>query len=158
MNPKHRKRLADKKRIAAYLSVQYDQAVKDTESRDIFGWFNYWHTHIDWKSRCNRLPETRALVARLTYRLLLVAEKHFAPRQEPFQLFADIDNGDTGSNAVYVHTANPYSPYPCELEVEWGAATPSELAGVMDLAAYEIGQYDKTRYFIRRRESVPIGG
>jgi len=143
------------KRIATYMDKHYARAVEYTESRDIFGWFDLWHSHIDWKSKCNRFSETRAIAARMTYKLLLATEIHFAPRREPIQIFALICE-DTGSNAVYVHTSNPNgTPYPCELIVDWGVEAPAELVDVVDHSIHEIGKAP-SGHFIRRRESRPI--
>jgi len=148
------------KRIVAYLDKHYAQAIEHTNSRDIFGWFDLWHTHIDWKSKCNRFPETRAIVARMTYELLLATERHFAPRftprREPIQIFALISE-DTGSNAVYVHTPNPNgTPYPCELSnVDWDVEAPVEFAEFVDQSIHEIGT-GQSSHFIRRREPRSI--
>jgi hypothetical protein len=143
--------------ITAYLHKQYAEAVKAVESRDISGWFDLWHTHIDWDSRANRFPSTRALVARMAYELLGVAERHFASRQEPVQLFALIDHHDTGNSAVFAHTPNPNgTAYPCELLVEWGTQAPPILADVVDRTRYDIGiGKEDGKYFIRPRPTLP---
>ncbi|MDR2710797.1 MAG: hypothetical protein LBB65_05655 [Burkholderiales bacterium] len=140
--------------IATYFAKQYAKEVEHIESLDIFSCFDLWHTHIDWESRGNRPAQARALVARMTYDLLLVTEARFAPRKKPFQIFAFIKGEDTGGNAVFVHTPNPNNnPYPCELVVDWDVAAPAELADVVDHSIYEIGKSKKEdNYFIRRRE------
>ena len=147
-----------KNRMEAHFRKALAAAIRDTRKRQVSGWFDLWHTHIDWKSKGNRFPENRAMVARLTYELLLATEAHFAPRSEAIQIFAVICE-DTGSNAVYVHTENPNgAAFPYDLShVEWGAPEPPELIGAIDGATYESGRkrFDDGQidYVIRKRKS-----
>src|SRR5690606_30388392 len=107
---------------------------------DFTSWFDLWHTHIDWKARGNRYPESRAEVARATYDLLLYAEQAGADRQEPIQFFAQVCE-NTGDNAVYVHTENPNGrKFPYEFKgTNWLASAPPELDGVVNQKTHEIG-------------------
>lgn len=117
-------------------------------------WFDFWHTHLDWKSKGNRYPESRANVARLTYELLLYAESKLTQRTKPIQVFAQTHQ-DTGNNAVYIHSENPNGtefPYKFE-DFEWQIEAPSELAGVVDLSIHEIGfaQYNDAHVYAIRK-------
>jgi len=141
------------KNVTAYLNKKYAKAIKTIKTHDISGWYDLWHTHIDWNSRGNHFLSTRVLVARMTYELLLAAERHFSQRQEPIQLFALISDEDTGKNSVYAHTPNPNgTPYPCELKVKWGVKPPVEIADVIDQTRYEVGKgKGEVTHFIRPR-------
>ncbi|MEQ1531696.1 MAG: hypothetical protein ABL925_20480 [Methylococcales bacterium] len=94
------------KRMSAYWIRKKRKALKAFDRLDMSSWFDFWHTHPDWKSKGNRYLETRAMVAKLTYELLTYAENLAQFRNKPIQIFASICE-DTGNNAVYVHTENP---------------------------------------------------
>lgn len=145
-----------RKKMIAYWSRQERMAMRDLEIRDVEkGWFDLWHTHLDWRSKGNRFPESRKFVALITYRLLLHAEKLSESRKEPIQVFASICE-DTGSNAVYLHTPNPNgTPFPCDLKVtDWGLKELPGIGSLVDINTHEIGKSphgNGTDYIIRKR-------
>ncbi len=70
-----------KKKMQRYWARELESAKSSIDNLDFTSWFDLWHTHIDWKARGNRYPESRAEVARATYDLLLYAEQAGADRQ-----------------------------------------------------------------------------
>ncbi|MGO1002486.1 hypothetical protein [Lysobacter sp. CA196] len=103
--------------------------------------FDLWHTHADWRSRGNRSLSDRMRVAELTYRLLLDLEAFARSRPFPVQCWATLC-GDTGSNAVYLHSANPNGvPFPYDFDgIEWEARPPPEAASIDCAATHKIGR------------------
>jgi len=138
--------------MMAYWAKQRRKALLVLEGRDYSSWFNLWHTHPDWKSRGNRSLEDRAAVAAITCELLGRAEQLGAHRQDSLQVFAMICE-DTGSNAIYLHSENPYGiPFPYQFEnTEWNVACPPELAGLVDPSSYQVGKTQANDYVIRKR-------
>jgi hypothetical protein len=142
-----------KRKMERFWAREFKRAKTVVDSVQSSEWFDFWHTHLDWKSKGNRYPESRANVARLTYELLLYAESKVAQRTKPIQVFAQIHQ-DTGSNAVYLHSENSNgTEFPYQFEnFEWSVETPPELIGVVDIKTHEIGrvQYeDGVVYAIR---------
>jgi hypothetical protein len=146
------------KRMAAYWARAQRSSFKALDLIDISSWFDFWHAHLDWKGRGNRFPTDRMSVVRLTYELLRYAEVKAGGRLKPLQVWATVC-GDTGENAVYIHTENPNgTPFPYSFEgVQWGVDLPSGLGEIIDRATHEIGQAvypEETVYFIRAKSGA----
>lgn len=144
-----------KRKMQRYWEREIKNTMASIDNRDFSKWFDHWHTHIDWKSKGNKFPESRATVAKMTYDLLLYAEAAGSNRKEPIQFFATVCQ-DTGSNAVYIHTENPNgTEFPTNFaDTEWGCEAPIELLDVLDIATHELGrtQYeDEAVYVIRKK-------
>ncbi|MDJ1502488.1 hypothetical protein [Xanthocytophaga agilis] len=70
-------------------------------------WFDFWHTHVDWKRKGNQ-----SWKARLPYLKELIDSFHYlkdALKMYPkdYQLWILIDEKDSGEDAVYIHSENP---------------------------------------------------
>ncbi len=148
------------KRMSAYWARKERMARARLDRLDFTTWFDLWHTHPDLRSKGNRCTENRASVAEITYRLLRYSEQLSVTRGSLIQVFATI-SADTGSKAVYVHTANPNgTPFPHPLDnVRWGVDTPPELSSAIDLAIHEVGQtqgVSSAEYVIRSRVALPV--
>ena len=63
-----------KKKMDLYWDREVKKAKKCIDSLDFSTWFDFWHTHPDWNSKGNKLPELRRAVAQMTYDLLGYAE------------------------------------------------------------------------------------
>lgn len=91
----------------------------------------------------------------MTYEALVHAERLASAARQDIQVFAMVCK-DTGSNAVYLHTANPNgTPYPQDFShVEWDGPIPWELCDVVDLSTHQVGKAvygEDTDYVIRKR-------
>ncbi len=52
-----------------------------------------------------------------------------------------VDLGDSGQDAVYVHTPNPHTEFPYGFEdVAWGVEAPPLFDGVFDPALFDLGR------------------
>lgn len=141
--------------MTAYWAREKKKALRYFDRFNSSTWFDLAHTHPDWKSKGNRFPESRIIVAKLTYELMVYAETLAESLTKPIQIFATICE-DTGSNAVYLHTENPNGtifPYPFE-NSEWNVTPPLELYNIVDLTIHEIGKEifpDEVVYVIRKK-------
>ena len=140
-----------KKRISRYLAEREKRSLEALESLEIEEWFDFWHLHLDFKMRGNRV---RPMVAALTLRLLEKAESLVAGRRDPIQAWAQLCE-NTGYTAVYLHSPNPGGsefPYAFE-DVEWGVAEPEEVRGLIK-PSHELGLqvwWGEKTYVIRKR-------
>lgn len=135
-----------------YLRAQRARAEACLCERDADGWFDYWHTHVDWDGKANCL---RGGVARHTFELLGLAESLTARRRGQVQAWATFCP-DTADNAVFLHSANPNgNPFPHPFAgVAWGVAAPC--SGIRAASAHEFGRFDGgegTVYLCRAREN-----
>lgn len=118
--------------------------------------FDLWHTHIDWRGRGNRSLPDRMRVAELTYRLLLDLNAFARSRPFPVQCWATLCE-DTGSNAVFLHSANPNgAPFPYDFDgTQWDVEPPPEAASIAPKVPYRIGRVrhsDSTVHVIQLRD------
>ena len=72
-------------------------------------WFDFWHTHLDWRGKGNK-----SFTVRLKYLKELLNEfenlnKQLIDYPNSFQIWIVIDETDSGEDAVYIHTKNPNS-------------------------------------------------
>jgi hypothetical protein len=139
------------KRITHYLAQQERKGIEALAKLDMTGWFDFWHTHIDWKSKANR---AKPMVAKITYSLLQQAEALAEKRHDSIQVWATLCE-DTGNNAVYFHSLNPNgTAYPYSFDgVEWGISEPPEAENLLN-STHEIGRCQYTNevvYIIRKR-------
>ena len=106
------------KRISRYLQRQEREASARIAELDPRGWFDLWHTHLDWNSKANRDGRQ---VARRLVRLLGQAHERMKSRESAVQVWATVCES-TGDSAVYVHSENPNgTPFPHDFgDVMWG--------------------------------------
>ena len=145
-----------KKKMEHYFDKMYSKALSQVHNLNIEGWFDYWHTHLDWKSKGNRNIETKSWVAHLTYDLLKEVELYTGSQKSRLQVWAMIFE-NTGNNAVFIHSENDNNtPFPNDFEgVSWGVEEPPELIGVIERSEHELGRKDyggEVMYYIRNKE------
>ena len=128
-----------RQKMEQYWQREIKKGRASIDGLDFSTWFDLWHTHPDWNAKGNRFPESRAIVAKATYDLMLYAETKIFTRKDAIQIFSTICQ-DTGNNAIYIHTKNPNGTnYPfCFEQTELTDEIPTELIGVVDLSVYEI--------------------
>jgi len=120
-------------------------------SLDFEGWFDFWHTHPDWKGRGNRCRENREAEIRLGYKLLEAAQVLCAGAPRKIQAWLTVCP-NSFDDAVYLHSGNPNgTPFPYEFEgVEWDNKEHPLINSIVDKAIYKIGkvQSDSEDVFI----------
>ena len=143
------------KRMENYWLREERKSIMHFSRLDLTSWFDYWHTHPDWKAKGNKSLGDRVAVASQTYKLLNHAETLLKSRGPSVQCWATFCESTT-DNAIYIHSQNPNgSPFPYQFDgIQWGVEPPQEAASLIDLQKHEIGKFDYTDcivYAIRAR-------
>lgn len=107
------------------------------------GWFDVWHTHLDFCGRGENSLKMRRehITAHMSlYEELLEKLETF---EKPFQSWVLIEIEDAGADAVYIHTPNPNEDnFPLkEFETKSVESLPNYLTGLVDFNKFEIGLY-----------------
>ncbi len=144
-----------RKRMQAYWARVEAREHRKIDRLDIMSWFDYWHTHIDWRGRCKAHPENIQAVISTGIRLLQHLELRAKNRPEPIQLWATICS-NTMDNAVYAHSKNPNgNDYPHDFQgVIWDYPVPNWIMALLS-TSHQVGMLnydDEIIYIIRRRE------
>lgn len=105
---------------------------------DAHGWRSLWHQHFDWEGfgDLGWLHRRRHVSALL--QALARARMELVNTGMPHQLFATVNVPGSANDALYVHTENPHSDFPCALSGHPIAVLPAILAGRVDLGLYEV--------------------
>ena len=103
-------------------------------------WCDYWHTHFDWESRGMRSRSQHRKHIRLLMLAFARAKNELKGQAQSFQVFACIYPSDPGSDALYIHTPNPYSAFPASFDdCKFPNICPPLLMGLVDIGRYRIG-------------------
>ena len=79
---------------------------------DPMAWCNFSHQHFDWKGYGNiRWKEREAHLTVLFKHFSIIAE-HLKNYERPYQMYAILHLRDSGQDALFFHTPNPYSDFP----------------------------------------------
>ena len=117
-------------------------------------WCNLWHQHFDGKGfgDLNWVHRRRHITVLL--KALNRARRELQATKQPHQLFAIVHPQDSSSDAIYVHTPNPYSEFPSAISGSEIHTLPPLLAGRVDQSIYEVlvnRHNDGNTYLIRPR-------
>jgi hypothetical protein len=115
-------------------------------------WFDYWHTHLDWKGRGNRHVSDRTTVAAGLLRLL---KRAVSSEREDVQCWVMLAQ-DTGQSALYLHSPNPQgTPWPHPFDgVTWDIELPGWLAPLLSSDGLQAGRWgsgESQRLLVRVR-------
>ncbi len=70
-------------------------------------WFDFWHTHVDWKGHGNNSWEARLPYLKELVRVFNELKSKLKQYPKDYQLWMLIDEQDSGEDAVYIHSPNP---------------------------------------------------
>lgn len=139
------------KKMTRYWAQQASRAEATVDRVLESEWFDYWHTHIDWKGRGNRHPTDRAAVTAALLRLL---QRVVAAGRQDVQCWVTLAP-DTGDCALYLHTHNPQgTPWPHPFEgTHWDDDVPEWLAPLLSAGMQpgSWGEGDNQRWTVRTR-------
>jgi len=115
-------------------------------------WFDYWHTHLDWKGRGNRHVSDRTTVAAGLLRLL---KRAVSSEREDVQCWVMLAQ-DTGQSALYLHSPNPQgTPWPHPFDgVTWDIELPGWLEPLLSSDGLQAGRWgsgESQRLLVRVR-------
>ena len=144
-----------RKKIDAYWSREERKAALRVEDWARSEWFNYSHTHPDWRGKGNRSIEDRVSAAKIAIRLLGKLDEALRERELKTQCWVMLC-ADTAYDAVFVHSPNPYeSVFPYVFpDARWDQDVPEWLERIVSAEQYVIGVGEreaKPCYFIRPR-------
>ncbi|MGK4116302.1 hypothetical protein AB0Y38_08385 [Lysinibacillus capsici] len=118
------------------------------------GWFNLWHTHLDFygcgnnglKIRREHIKAHIVLYNRLLERLSTFGK--------PYQIWMEFVEEDAGLDSVNIHTPNPAEDnFPLTIaNVDWNCPVPKFLKDLIDLNEWNVGYYKQVStnsYFIQ---------
>jgi hypothetical protein len=107
------------------------------------GWFDLWHTHLDFFSVGNISLKVR----REHIKAHLALYKNFLEKldtlEKPYQSWIKLDGEDAGLEAVYIHTPNPNEDnFPFKIEnLNWDCTNPKTFKDLINLEEFNVGHY-----------------
>ena len=102
-------------------------------------WCDLSHEHFDWQGFGDRSWLDRRRHLAVLLKAFRRAQIELGSYLDDYQLFASITPGDSGGDAVYVHTPNPNgTPFPIAPAGERVFQLPPLLAGRIDLTRYRV--------------------
>ena len=119
------------------------------------GWFDLWHSHVDWHGRGNRDSEFRRSCLEVLFATWSDVELLTRGLTCAWQSWLLIDPADSSQDAIYLHTPNPNRdnfPYPFD-GVSWGVESPSWLADFVGPLDVDLGRSEHdgaVLYWVRR--------
>jgi hypothetical protein len=117
------------------------------------GWWDLWHMHFDWDGQGNKGRWARREHLRATWRAFVRLQQQ--ARSEcriDYQVFLNISEADSASDAVYFHTQNPNAdnfPVSFDCSVALNHA-PALLHGLVDLERYAVrrSQFEGSTWYV----------
>lgn len=79
---------------------------------DPSAWCNYAHQHFDWPGYGDICWKERKVHLEILFKHFSIIGDRLKNRERPFQMFAILHWRDSGQDALYFHTPNPYSDFP----------------------------------------------
>lgn len=96
-------------------------------------WYDFWHTHVDWKGEGNKTPKDRREHLLALFTVFSRVRVQAGQLEKEYQTWIIVDpkdsSQDSSQDSVYLHTDNPNeTPFPYAFEtVNWEAEAPSYL-------------------------------
>ncbi|NIK02249.1 hypothetical protein [Xanthomonas cannabis] len=150
-----------RKRMERYWARAEAKARAAIDRLDPDGWFDLWHTHVDWDGRGRAWAEDRCMVNAVAVRVLCHLEARLAHRGASVQMWADL-SPETMDTGVYAHSANPNgSTFPATFPaLDWQQQPPADVAAAVP-ATHRAGTAScdgMTWHVVQRRPAVPDAG
>lgn len=119
-------------------------------------WYNMWHMQFDGKGICENVKDRRSHIKHYIELLRKIHSSDLS-NTKPFQAWIFLDSKDPTCDAFYLHTSNPYRPYPfINKTIFWlneEKVIPELLKNIIKLENFEVGEYKhydgRSDYFIR---------
>ncbi|WP_059173126.1 hypothetical protein [Bacillus sp. FJAT-27445] len=107
------------------------------------GWFDLWHTHLDFYGRGNSSLKIRKEHIRAHLALYKNLLEKLDTNEKPYQSWVQLNEEDAGLDAVYIHTPNPNEDnFPFKIEkLNWNCMIPEYLKDVINLEEFNVGYY-----------------
>lgn len=82
------------------------------ELSNLSNWCNYAHQHFDWKGYGDICWKERKEHLDILFKHFSMIGHRLKNVERTFQMFAILHLNDSGQDALYFHTPNPYTKYP----------------------------------------------
>lgn len=107
------------------------------------GWFNLWHTHLDFGGVGNQSIKMRRQHVKAHLSLYKDLVERLESSGLSFQSWVELSSADGGNDAVYIHTPNPHEDnFPFKVEnIKWETVLPYDMKDLIDTSEFEVGQY-----------------
>jgi hypothetical protein len=102
-------------------------------------WCDLWHMHLDWNGEGKASVHIHREFIRAHFVAFRNARRELVRHGTPYQLFLAIYPSDPESDALYVHTENPQTPFPHDFgEVAEVTTIPWLLRHFVDPAVHQL--------------------
>lgn len=107
------------------------------------GWFNLWHTHLDFYGLGNISLKIRKEHIRAHLALYENLLDKLETLEKPYQSWVEVNEEDAGLDAVYIHTPNPNEDnFPLQIDnLNWNPIIPEYLKELINTEEYKVGYY-----------------
>lgn len=75
-------------------------------------WCNLSHQHFDWKGYGDVRWKERKVHLSVLFKHFSIIADYLSNQKRPYQMFAILHLRDSGQDALFFHTPNPYSDFP----------------------------------------------
>ena len=124
------------------------------------GWFDSWHTHLDFYGFGNNSVKIRREHIKAHIVLYNSVLERLRTFQKPYQSFIELVDEDAGLDAVYIHTPNPNDDnFPLEIEnLSWDCTIPKYIKDLINLNEFNVGHYkwETTNHYIIQSKNQGI--
>lgn len=107
------------------------------------GWFDLWHTHLDFFGLGNIRPKFRKQHVNAHLALYKDLVKEMDTFEKPYQSWIEFDEKDASLDAVYIHTPNPNEDnFPLEItDFTLDSSIPDYLSDLINPEEFNVGYY-----------------
>lgn len=107
------------------------------------GWFDLWHTHLDFYGFGNNKLKIRKEHIKAHLALYNSLLEKFDTLGKPYQSWIELVDEDAGLDAVYIHTPNPNNDnFTLKIEnINCNCTVPKYFKGIINLNEFNVGHY-----------------
>ena len=108
------------------------------------GWFDVWHTHLDFFGVGNNSLKIRREHIKAHIALYENLLEKLTKLDKPYQSWIQLVEEDAGTDAVYIHTPNPNEEnFPIKIDfLNWDCTVPKYIRDLIDLKEFNVGHYN----------------
>ncbi|WP_155590879.1 hypothetical protein [Lysinibacillus cavernae] len=107
------------------------------------GWFDLWHTHLDFYGLGNNSLKIRREHLKAHIALHHSLLEKLGTLGKPYQLWIEFVDEDAGLDSVYMHTPNPNGDnFPLKIDnINWNCPVPRYFKDLINLNKFNVGHY-----------------
>jgi len=107
------------------------------------GWFDMWHTHLDFYGHGNNSLKIRREHIKAHIALYNSFLEKLRTIGKPYQLWIELVDEDASFDSVYIHTPNPNEDnFSLKIEnINWDSSVPEYFKDLINLNEFHVGHY-----------------